>query len=122
MVNELLVQMEAHRLPFACTTNHLDVLDPAALRRFSFKVKFDFMTPAQLRQAFTQFLGTAAPADLGELDGLTPGDFAVVAKKLRVLDLLVDAGAVADGDRMGQITGLLQQERTAKNLPRRIGF
>ena len=43
-VNEMLTWMESHRLPFACTTNFVEKLDPATLRRFTFKVKLDYLT------------------------------------------------------------------------------
>jgi hypothetical protein len=33
MVDELASAMEAHRLP-SSTTNHLDIIDPATIRRF----------------------------------------------------------------------------------------
>ncbi|UKI42714.1 MAG: ATP-binding protein [Candidatus Melainabacteria bacterium] len=35
-VNEMLTQMEAAEYPFICTTNLLDTLDEASLRRFTF--------------------------------------------------------------------------------------
>ena len=84
-VNEMLTWMERHPYPFACTTNLMESLDPAALRRFLFKVRFLPMTPAQAREAFRRAFGTEAPAELDRLDLLTPGDFAVVARKVRVL-------------------------------------
>ena len=115
MVNELLVQMETHPLPFACTTNHLESIDSAALRRFAFKVKFDFMTQAQSAEACRRFFGCEPPAGLRSVEHLTPGDFAVVAKKLRLL-------AQVDGARP-DLVRLLQQEVAAKNLrPMKIGF
>jgi SpoVK/Ycf46/Vps4 family AAA+-type ATPase len=114
MVNELLVQMENTAVPFACTTNHLEALDPAALRRFSFKVKFDFMQVPQTRRAYQQFFGAVPPDRLDRLSGLTPGDFAVVARKAKILDLV--EGNACD------MVDLLAQECAAKNLPRRIGF
>lgn len=46
-VNELLTQMEAFEGIFVCTTNLLDKLDRASLRRFAFKVKFDFLNAEQ---------------------------------------------------------------------------
>ena len=46
-VNELLTQMEAFDGIFICTTNLMEKLDPASLRRFAFKVRFDPMTPDQ---------------------------------------------------------------------------
>jgi len=38
-VNELLVQLEAHTLPVVATTNFMERLDPACLRRFTFKIR-----------------------------------------------------------------------------------
>ena len=115
MVNELLVQMETHSLPFACTTNHLECIDPAALRRFAFKVKFDFMTAAQSADAYRRFFGFEPPPALRSLSHLTPGDFAVVAKKLRLLGQM--------GEAAPNIVRLLEQEVTAKNLrAMKMGF
>jgi ATP-dependent 26S proteasome regulatory subunit len=115
MVNELLVQMETHPLPFACTTNHLDRIDSAAVRRFAFKVKFDFLTPAQSAEAYRRFFASEPPAALGQATNLTPGDFAVVAKKLRLLGQL--------GEAAPDLVRLLEQEVTAKNLrAMKIGF
>jgi transitional endoplasmic reticulum ATPase len=114
MVNELLCAMEAHPLPFACTTNHLDTIDQAAIRRFSFKVKFDFLTPDQTAVAYRRFFGREPPAALRRLVSLTPGDFAVVAKQWRIL------GEAASSD--DDIPRLLELEVAAKNLTRRIGY
>ena len=36
-VNEMLTQMEKHKFPFVCTTNLMEKLDKASLRRFTFK-------------------------------------------------------------------------------------
>jgi hypothetical protein len=115
MVTELLVQMESHPLPFACTTNHLDRIDAAAVRRFAFKVKFDFLTPAQNAAAYRRFFASEPPAALGAVTNLTPGDYAVVAKKLRFLGHL--SGQAPD------LVRLLEQEVAAKNLrSMKIGF
>ena len=115
MVNELLTQMEAHRWPFACTTNQMERVDPAALRRFSFKVKFDFLTKAQATAAYRHYFADEPPAALAELTMLTPGDFAVVARKLRFL---------APDERNDVILlRLLEQEVAIKpGQKRRIGF
>ena len=51
-VNEMLTWMESHPLPFACTTNFGDRLDPATLRRFVFKVTLDYLAPKQAEAAF----------------------------------------------------------------------
>jgi SpoVK/Ycf46/Vps4 family AAA+-type ATPase len=84
-VNEMLTWMERHPWPFVCTTNLMDSLDPATLRRFVFKVRFLPMTAAQAASAFRLAFKQEPPASVGALDSLTPGDFAVVARKAAVL-------------------------------------
>jgi len=83
-VNEMLTWMESHALPFACTTNLLDRLDRASLRRFLVKLRFDWLTAPQARLAFRQFFGVAAPASLDGLRTLTPADFALVRRRMAV--------------------------------------
>jgi hypothetical protein len=65
----------------------MDRLDQASLRRFTFKLRFDTLTPEQSAAAFARFFGVRAPRHLP--DGLSPGDFATVLRKWRILD---DAG------------------------------
>ncbi|MGH6871136.1 MAG: AAA family ATPase [Rhizomicrobium sp.] len=113
LVNEFLVGLEHHAWPVAITTNHIGRIDPAALRRFVFKVKFEAMTAAQAALAFDRFFCAAAPARLGEVAALTPGDFAVVKKQLAYL-----GGAGPE-----RIVEMLEAEVRAKaNAARRIGF
>ena len=83
-VNEMLTQMERHPYPFACTTNAPELLDAAAARRFLFKVRFLPMTAEQIAAAFRRTLGVEAPTFVLKLTGLTPGDFATVARKYAV--------------------------------------
>ena len=80
-VNEVLTWMEAHPLPFACTTNLAERLDRASLRRFLVKLRFGWLAAAQARMAFQCFFGLAAPARLDGLRCLTPADFALVARR-----------------------------------------
>lgn len=84
-VNEMLAHMEAAQHPFACTTNLVQSLDPATMRRFLFKVAFQPMDRNQARAAFQHFLEAEPPGALDRLDLLTAGDFAVVARKAAVL-------------------------------------
>lgn len=110
--NEMLTWMEVHDQPFACTTNLMERLDPASLRRFTFKCKFDYLTAQQNVLAFEHFLGHSAPDGLAELTALTPGDFAVVAKKARIL---------SPGPK--ELVEMLRQEFEVKpNVPKQIGF
>jgi SpoVK/Ycf46/Vps4 family AAA+-type ATPase len=82
-VNELLTWMDAHPLPFIAATNFVGKLDPAVFRRFVFKIELEALGREGLRRAFERFFARRAPAALLELQGLTPGDFAVVQRQLR---------------------------------------
>jgi len=94
-VNEFLTQMEEHEGLFICTTNLLDKLDPASLRRFDWKVAFKPMTASQRWALFLQefhLLGgdmqAAEPLQAAvrqRLNGITPGDFAPVTRQYRLL-------------------------------------
>ena len=113
-VNEMLTWMESHPLPFACTTNFGENLDPATLRRFTFKIALDYLTPDQSQAAFHTYFALEAPPEVGDLTTLTPGDFAVVRRKAEILGHLQDAKALAE---------LLCAECEAKpNHSRRMGF
>jgi transitional endoplasmic reticulum ATPase len=85
-VNEMLTQMERHPYPFACTTNAPELLDAAAARRFLFKVRFLPMRVDQIAEAYRRAFGADAPAFVLKLSGLTPADFATVARRASVLD------------------------------------
>ncbi len=92
-VNELLQQMESHTGIFICTTNLFELIDSAAMRRFVFKLRFKAMRPEQRERMFlVEGLDGNAPAltedlrhSLGRLDGLTPGDFAVVKRRFQMV-------------------------------------
>ena len=112
-VNEMLTWMERHPQPFACTTNAPDLLDPAAARRFLFKLRFLPMTHDQIAAVYRQMFSSNPPASVLSLNGLTPGDFAVVARK---------ATATRNLDA-AQIALWLEDEAMAKpDGRRRIGF
>ncbi|MBK6614683.1 AAA family ATPase [Ottowia sp.] len=92
-VNEMLQQMERHHGVFICTTNLLDRIDQAALRRFTFKIKFKPLTAAQREKMFvTEALGGDAARltddarrRLARLEQLCPGDFAAVKRQCDIL-------------------------------------
>jgi AAA+ superfamily predicted ATPase len=112
-VNEMLTWMDCHPLPFVAATNFARRLDPAALRRFVFKIGLRALSHVSATRAFERFFGQPAPAGLGEVGGLTPGDFAVVKRQLRY----------RPGARTGEILTLLQAEAKAKpERMARIGF
>jgi SpoVK/Ycf46/Vps4 family AAA+-type ATPase len=100
-VNELLTQIEAFNGIFICTTNLMEKLDLASLRRFAFKVKFDYLTPDQSWEMFRLELSrqggdTSTLSDwekpIRNLGKLTPGDFAVAARQFNILGVQVTAG------------------------------
>ena len=93
-VNEMLTWMEAHPLPFACTTNLADRLDRASLRRFLVKVRFGWMDAGQARRAFERFFGMVPPAGLDVLTTLTPADFTLVLRRVAVTGEGADATAL----------------------------
>lgn len=101
-VNEMLTWMESHPAPFACTTNLAERLDPAAARRFTFRVAMQPLTETQRSLAFRRFFGAAPPFGLCALDRLTPGDFAVVRARAEALGL-ADPEALLDELRKEQL-------------------
>jgi len=88
-VNELLTQMEDHPYPFVMTTNLKDRIDNAAMRRFIFKIKFDYMTPDNIKAGIKNYFGKEfklAKEQLEKLKYITAGDFVVAKKKMDILD------------------------------------
>ena len=113
-VNEMLTWMESHDLPFACTTNLFDCMDEAILRRFTLKVKFMPLTENQIKKAFNHFFACHMPESTNQIHGLTPGDFAVVRSKSRILNVRNNPEAMVN---------LLRVEADLKpGSPHKIGF
>jgi len=90
-VNELLVQMENFDGLFICSTNLMDDLDQASLRRFAIKVEFDYLKQDQAwKMLQKESVGKATEKDLvaiSAIRNLAPGDFAAVKKRLDILGL-----------------------------------
>ena len=108
-VNEMLTWMESHPLPFACTTNNDEHLDPATLRRFNFKLRLDYLSHERADAAFSAFFRMTPPEELESLTNLTPGDFAVVRRQAAILGKLNNARALG---------AMLKEESEAK--PERV--
>ncbi len=115
-VNEMLTQMESAEYPFICTTNLMDNIDKAALRRFSFKVKYDFLKPDQVITAFQDFFKQDVSKDeIIDLVNLAPGDFVVVKNQADLLDITDKS----------ELLSRLRQEQQIKNCHEhkvKIGF
>ena len=88
-VNEMMTQIERFEGLMVVSTNLIEVLDPAALRRFDLKLKFDYLTlPQRLdfakQQAEILGLPLLSEEDFTQIESLnllTPGDFAAVARR-----------------------------------------
>ncbi len=101
-VNELLVQVENFGGLFFCATNLMETLDHAIFRRFDLKVRFDFLKPPQSWMLFQKILavhGADLPkhsemwcqSKLAKLVRLTPADFTLVERRLRLTRERIDA-------------------------------
>jgi SpoVK/Ycf46/Vps4 family AAA+-type ATPase len=100
-VNELLTQMEAFDGLFIATTNLMESLDAASLRRFPWKIRFEWLKPGQrwglFAQEFIRLGGTLTEASAWKesvfrLDRLTPGDVAAVVRQYELWDEIPSAG------------------------------
>lgn len=126
-VNELLVQMEQYQGILLMSTNFMEHFDSAALRRFDFKIRFDYLKPDQAWQLFNEQLNrSGATADtleereqcraaLVKMHALTAGDFATVERSHRVMGDAMTAASLLMG---------LQKEHEIKTSgqARAIGF
>lgn len=93
MVNEMLVQIENFDGIFIATTNLIDKLDKAVLRRFDLKCEFLPLNKTQREKLFEkecEILGildkdnekfVKAKKIISELERLTPGDFATITRQ-----------------------------------------
>ena len=90
-VNEMLTQIECYSGIFIASTNLIDNIDQAALRRFDLKAKFDYLKSNQAEQLLSKYvtelgLKPATEQDLSRLKStkvLTPGDFSAVHRQSR---------------------------------------
>lgn len=121
-VNEMLVQMESFSGVFVASTNLMEGLDQAALRRFDLKLNFSYLKPAQawqMLQRYAAALNLPAPGQdvemaLRRVSVLTPGDFAAVARQSKFRPL---------NDAEAFLAALTAECRMKENPPRQaIGF
>lgn len=94
-VNEMLTQIEAFEGVFLCSTNLIDTLDTAALRRFDVKIRFDYLKADHAWKLFKDCAtrlgvdyGSQMWEPLSRLNLLTPGDFATVLRLSRLRPVL----------------------------------
>ncbi|STO97797.1 ATP-binding protein [Helicobacter canis] len=128
-VNEMLTQMESFAGIFIATTNFMDNLDRASIRRFDMKIEFKPLDFARLQKAFSlyaQHLGigdyaaflesTFGKRELEKLENICFGDFALIAR----------GAAFAPLESAEQLLEKLQEEARIKSLSasssKRVGF
>ena len=117
-VNELLHQMENFKGVMVGATNFMSNLDAAILRRFTFKLQFDYLTDEGKRLFFERMFGSRlddADADrLARIPYLAPGDFRTVRQSLYYL-----AGETTNSMRLD---GLERESGLKKSAPKKVGF
>lgn len=87
--NEFLTQMERYKGILVCTTNRLDDLDAASLRRFNHKIGFDYLTAKGNLRFYDLLLQPLCPdmidslslKELKQTQNLAPGDFKLVRNR-----------------------------------------
>ena len=119
-VNELLHQMENFNGVMVGATNFMDNLDQAIMRRFTFKLQFDYLDEAGKRLFFERMFKTrltdADTAQLAEVRNLAPGDFRTVRQSMYYL-----GGEVTNAQRIAALAKESSVKRDTKKLGR-IGF
>lgn len=89
LVNEMLTQIEKFEGLLVVSTNLMESLDPAALRRFDLKLHFDYLNAEQRRMAAIKqveklelpMLSEQESTQFEYFDNLTLSDFAAVARR-----------------------------------------
>ncbi len=118
-VNELLSAMDQFAGILVCATNSVQMLDAATIRRFTFKLEFDYLDAAGKREFYQRLLVELCqePLDgnqqrrLNQIADLAPGDFYTVRQAMSYLgeghnfthdDLLAALEAESRAKRFGK--------------------
>ena len=119
-VNEMLTQMESFEGIFIASTNFMESLDSATLRRFDLKVRFDWLKPEQIGLLLGDLIQCmqldSSPEVIDaitRIDCLTPGDFSNVQRQsmlrpFRSIEevqhaLIAEVNAKPQGKQLGRI-------------------
>lgn len=117
-VNELLSRMENFKGVMVGATNFMDKLDAAIMRRFTFKLQFDYLEADGKRAFFERMFKTRLGDDearrLAAIPNLAPGDFRTVRQSLYYL-----GGSVSNETRLNELE---KECSLKKGCGRRIGF
>ena len=123
-VNEFLVNLEECKCFCICTTNRINELDPASVRRFSYKIKFDYSGTSQVLALYNSLLKplcrTELPSELVRelktFTRLTPGDFHSVRSQYSSLLLNEDTATHEN------LINALRREMSMKHEKIKAGF
>ena len=121
-VNELLYQMENFKGILIGATNFSANLDPATLRRFTFKIGFNYLDNAGKKiffeRMFNSELTKSECARLDRIPNLAPGDFRTVRQSLYYLN-----EEVSNDDRLAALAAE-SEAKMGRNADKeeRIGF
>ena len=116
-VNELLHAMENFKGVLVCATNSVETLDPATIRRFTFKLEFDYLDATGKLAFYERMLAELCKQPLDENDkrrltniaDLAPGDFHIVYQARYYL-----GGGDHHGATHADLLAALEQESRAK--------
>ena len=118
-VNELLHRMENFKGVMVAATNFMDNLDAAIMRRFTFKLQFDYLDEVGKREFFERMfkshLAEEEATRLAAIPNLAPGDFRTVRQSLHYL-----GGAVSNVTRLNELEKESSLKKSAGRA--RIGF
>ncbi len=120
-INEKLTQIECFPGILIASTNLIDQLDPASMRRFDIKMHFGYLLLAQAGRLLVSYcrnldlpLPTSADLELAAtMDVSAPGDFATVARQHRFQPFR---------DAHNLLLAVIAESDLKANRTRRIGF
>jgi len=120
-INEMLTQIESFPGILIASTNLIDQLDPASMRRFDIKLHFGYLLPDQASRLLVSYcqnlkISRPTPADLelaATMDVSAPGDFAAVARQHRFQPFR---------DAHSLLQAVIAESELKANRSRRIGF
>ena len=115
IVNQMLTCMEKFNYPFICTTNFIDSLDQASLRRFTFKFKFGFLKSNQIEDAFNYVFNTKPSEEILKMKGLTVSDFVNIKKECDIL-------GITDINEIAKMLDEAVSLKESEDLSTNVGF
>ena len=121
-VNEFLTQMEEFGGIIICTTNLKEIMDSAMNRRFHIIVEFKPLDKNGIRCMLEKYFASYKFSDeeinrLERKESVTPGDFGVLANRMRFMDSTELSPAYITEELCK-----MQEEKTGESTKRKIGF